>query len=235
MEYYTYIWYRTDKEKPEPFYVGKGKGKRFEKYHNKHFDNIVKKHEKLGIKPLVGFYYKGPSEEMAYKNEMALIAKFGRKCLGTGPLINLTEGGEGGCPSGDQHWNYGKKASKEMRKKLSLAHLGIKPSEDSKKKNSESNKGKHNFKHTKESIEKMSRNRKGIEAWNKGKTSEVISNVKSQNWVVIFPDSHEEQIKNLTKFCKEYKLNQGKMSSVASGKRKQHKGFKCKKLEVIDA
>jgi hypothetical protein len=134
MTYYTYIWYRTDKEIPEPFYVGKGKDNRFEGYHSKHFQNIMKVHNKLGIKPKVEFYYKGKSEITAYRNEIMLIEKFGRKCLGTGPLINLTPGGEGGCPSGEKHWNWGKKASPELRKKLSDAHKGYKHTEAQKRK-----------------------------------------------------------------------------------------------------
>lgn len=136
-DFYTYVWYRNDTSVPEPFYVGKGKGKRFKAYHNEHFDNIMNIHEILGIKPTVKFVYKG-SEEMAYKTEIALIAKIGRRYTGTGPLINLTPGGEGGCPSGEKHWNYGNKASMETRKKQSESHKGLKHTKKEKIKISQS-------------------------------------------------------------------------------------------------
>ena len=288
MEYYTYIWYRTDNLILEPFYVGKGQGKRYLSYHSKHFNNIVKIHEKLGIKPIVEFYYKGLSEDLAYKNEIMLIAKIGRRCLNAGPLINLTPGGEGGCPSREKHWNWKKKASDATRKKSSESHKGqiswskgkiCKNISDGKakfwlitypdgheeeiknlnqfckdhnlgnghmigvsqgkrphhkgfkcKKLSEDNKG-----YTEETREKVREKLKKIIPWNKGKTSEVLSNAKAQNWLITYPDGHEEQIKNLNKFCKENNLGQRHMGSVASGKNKQHKGFKCKKLEVTNA
>jgi len=49
-------------------------------------------------------------------------------------------------------------------------------------------------------------------------------------WAITFPDGNTETIKSLTQFCKEHKLSQGNMTEVANGKRKQHKGFKCKHI-----
>jgi hypothetical protein len=57
--------------------------------------------------------------------EEFLILEYGRKDLGTGSLVNLTNGGEG---------IIGNILSKETREKLSLAKKGKKPSEETKAK-----------------------------------------------------------------------------------------------------
>ncbi len=50
--------------------------------------------KKNNIKPVIGLY-SGLEEEFAHLLEQELISKFGRKDLGNGPLLNLTDGGEG--------------------------------------------------------------------------------------------------------------------------------------------
>ena len=55
--------------------------------------------------------------------EKELILKFGRIDLGTGLLVNLTDGGEG---------NFGRKASKETRLKMSTTRKGKKYSDEHK-------------------------------------------------------------------------------------------------------
>ena len=57
-----------------------------------------------------------------------------------------------------------------------------------------------------------------------------ISEGNSRLWLVTKPDGLQITIKNLQKYCKENKLDSSKMSIVASGLRKQHKGFLCVKL-----
>lgn len=51
----------------------------------------------------------------------------------------------------------------------------------------------------------------------------------SKEYLITFPDGHIEIIKNLAKFCRENDLNRGHMHKIISGRRKQHKGFKCQK------
>ena len=58
-----------------------------------------------------------------------------------------------------------------------------------------------------------------------------ISNGKSQEWIIIFPDRTKKKIKNMFEFCRKNNLDQGAMSNVAKGKNKHHKGYICKKLE----
>lgn len=75
----------------------------------------------------------------------------------------------------------------------------------------------------------------------------VISLSKDPNWIeskskgdlkqmseyeITFPDGTIEVILGLNRFCKIHNLSQSKMSSVSSGDRTHHKGFKCKRLKV---
>jgi len=54
---------------------------------------------------------------------------------------------------------------------------------------------------------------------------------RSSKWLIVFPDSEEKIVKNLNKFCRKHSLNSGHMGAVSRGLRKQHKGYKCIKLE----
>lgn len=95
--FYTYIYYDPSRNN-EPFYVGKGNKKRawdHLKRKNKHpFVQRLQKMRKNNIKPIIGLY-SGLDEASAFVLEIKLIAEFGRKDLGKGPLLNLTDGGEG--------------------------------------------------------------------------------------------------------------------------------------------
>ena len=53
---------------------------------------------------------------------------------------------------------------------------------------------------------------------------------KSTQWLVWYPDGTKEIIKNLDKFCRENKLSSSHLYQIAKGKRNNHKGYKCKKL-----
>lgn len=77
------MWVRGD---DSPYYVGKGKGKRA-------FDESRKTHPKSTAR--VRIVKSGLSEDAAFKLEKELISKYGRKNLGTGILINRTDGGDG--------------------------------------------------------------------------------------------------------------------------------------------
>lgn len=115
-KYYVYVF--TDPRNPgrfeyenltfyhEPFYVGKGKGTRKQRHLNKSQlsakNNSIKegKLSKIinsGYNPLdyciiIGNY---STESQAIKNEIKTILTIGRIDLKTGPLANLTNGGEG--------------------------------------------------------------------------------------------------------------------------------------------
>jgi hypothetical protein len=96
------------------------------------------------------FLKKNLTEEEAFKHEIYMIAVLGRKDLGTGILNNFTNGGEGAS---------GLKCSEETKRKLSESHKGITHTEETKRKLSESHKG---ITPSEESRKKMSESRKGI-------------------------------------------------------------------------
>lgn len=86
MEFYTYCYLS---KRGKPYYVGKGKGNR-----------INEPHQGLVVLPPTErriYLKKGLTEEEAFKHEVYMIAVLGRKDIGTGCLINLTDGGEGTC------------------------------------------------------------------------------------------------------------------------------------------
>jgi hypothetical protein len=120
--YYVYQYLREDQT---PYYIGKGKDNRILEKHNVGIpptNRIVKIAENL-------------CEKEAFDLEIELIAKYGRKDLGTGILRNMTNGGEG--PSGAIH-------SPETKAKRSKSLTGLKRpprTEEHKQKLSKSNKG----------------------------------------------------------------------------------------------
>jgi hypothetical protein len=166
--HYTYIYYDPSRNN-EPIYVGEGSKNRawvHLRKKNKHpFVQRLQYMQKNNIKPVIGVY-SGLDEEFAHLLEIELIAKFGRKDLGKGPLLNLTDGGEGQV-----------NPSQEVRHKMSIAHLGETKTAEHKKKLSEScmgripwNKGINTGPESAETRNKKSIAKKGKPAHNKGTT-----------------------------------------------------------------
>jgi len=108
------------------------------------------------IRPIIGMY-SGLDEEFAHLLEMELISRFGRKDLGKGSLLNLTDGGEGNtgwiCTpetrnkisqsrKGSVPWNLGIPHSENTRKKIQISNTGNIHSEETKQKRSKSLAGK---------------------------------------------------------------------------------------------
>lgn len=132
--FYVYAWCYPD---GRPFYVGKGCGRRdAQPKSNKLFRNIVAKIGRDGGSPRVVRWHEGAIEEDAHRLEMAYIKLFGRRDLGTGVLVNMTDGGEGAsglvhsnetrtkmraAASGGNNPNFGKTLSAEIRAKMSEA------------------------------------------------------------------------------------------------------------------
>lgn len=135
--YYVYIYKTPD---GTPFYIGKGKGQRLYVHiaetKNRH---KIKKGSRVNIKkldmiesilndgqfPIIEKIDENLSETKALKLEKKLIKEIGRLDLGTGPLLNLTDGGEG---------ISGNVCSEERKRKISSAITGIKRSEETKNK-----------------------------------------------------------------------------------------------------
>ena len=144
MYYYTYAYLREDKT---PYYIGKGSIRR-----------IYEKHSRVCAPPKdisrIIFLKKNLTEEEAFKHEIYMIAVFGRKDLGTGILINRTDGGEG---------SSGVLQSEETKLKRSKALKGHIVSSKTRKKMSEASKNP-----SEETRKKISEAKKGSKCWNDG-------------------------------------------------------------------
>ena len=104
-EFYVYMYLRED---GTPYYVGKGKDKRAFSGSR----NLNKPSEDRIVFP-----YTNLTEEESFQKEIELIAKYGRKDIGTGILRNLTDGGEGAS---------GAKRTPEQVERLRLSLMGKK-------------------------------------------------------------------------------------------------------------
>jgi hypothetical protein len=130
-----------------PFYIGKGSGYRMTRRNDRSiwWKRIVNKY---------GFEAKLLHENLSYSEanilEKKLIKEFGRRDIGTGTLINHTDGGEGIA-----------NPSKEVRNKISESNRKRVVSEETKRKISQSSKGHKLSEHTKSKM-------KGRVPWNKG-------------------------------------------------------------------
>jgi len=87
------VYLHRKKTNNEVFYVGMGNERRARsKERSEYWKRTVSKH---------GYYIeiveRGLSIEEAIESEIALIELIGRRDLGLGSLVNLTDGGEGGC------------------------------------------------------------------------------------------------------------------------------------------
>ena len=113
----TYVYALLDTRKPgpffyghwkfeyEPFYIGKGKGTRFIKhvrfaeYGHNHYNqfkyNKIRKILREGFEVGVRFLKQELDDSVARALEIKLIALIGRADLKFGPLVNLTNGGDG--------------------------------------------------------------------------------------------------------------------------------------------
>ena len=130
----------------EPFYIGQGKKYRCStglKNGSKYKVHKVNKIIKDGFYPKIMKLYENLNFENAIKLEIEIISKIGRCDLQNGPLVNLTNGGEGKL-------NF--KITEETRLKQRLAKLGkspsnkgVSPSNETKEKISNSLKGEKNF------------------------------------------------------------------------------------------
>lgn len=98
---YVYAIWRSDKPHSEPFYIGKGKGRRiFCHTYRSDRNNRIKKAilEKMrlkGCEPIYSFLAFNVNDAQALSIEAEAIRKVGRIVDATGPLSNMTPGGEG--------------------------------------------------------------------------------------------------------------------------------------------
>lgn len=153
-----YVYRYIDPVRNVAIYVGKGKnGRMFDHLKRKDIHPLVRKLQKmksLGIEPLIDKIIDGVDEELALLVEMEAISKYGRKDLGTGTLLNLTNGGEGTSgyvyteshrqkiSDGRKGKTFTEKTKRAIAESNRVAHLGKKLSDIHKQKISESKIGK---------------------------------------------------------------------------------------------
>jgi hypothetical protein len=130
----AYVYKHITKDTNIIFYIGIGSDKKYKRANskykrNKYWHNIVNKHGYV-----IEIVKDGLSWEEACKIEIELISKYGRKDLGKGFLVNMTEGGDGivglimteeikekrrlSYVRGENNPRYGTKHSKETLQKM---------------------------------------------------------------------------------------------------------------------
>lgn len=161
-DFYIYCLFR---ENGIPFYIGKGQRRRWMQHIYRarsneygHRYNIIRNMLARNVEMPIIKIHDGLNEITAHEYEIALIAAIGREP--NGPLVNLTDGGDGAS---------GWKATDETRAKMSASRLGKK--------------------HTQEAIARMSAARIGEKkspeaiaktaAWHRGRTQSAEHKAKN--------------------------------------------------------
>lgn len=107
-----YVYIHVKPGNGEIFYVGKGKGNRAYSKHNR--SNFWQRTvNKYGLDVFI--IENNLTEEEAFELEIKYIKSIGRRDLGTGTLVNMSDGGEG---------NAGHQFSEETKLKISVAKKG---------------------------------------------------------------------------------------------------------------
>jgi hypothetical protein len=195
MDFYTYCY--LDQE-GKPYYIGKGRGDRINHPHHGCMVNLPPPERRLYLK-------KQLTEEEAFRHEIYMIAVLGRKNLGFGCLVNLTDGGEG--TSG---WTM----PQEVKDKIGMANAGRERidmrGDNNPMRNPEiaeivaqSKRGKPRDKETKEKISKSLTGRRRAPDSNQ-KTSETLKGKKKSR-------THSDNVRKAKQGTKYYVNREGKI------------------------
>ena len=149
LDYYVYAYLRED---GTPYYIGKGKGRRF--LSTSRTVPIPKDSSRIV------FLETNLTEIGALALERRYIAWYGRKDTSTGILRNRTEGGDG---------STGLILSEEVKKSISQKLTGRKPTKETRDKISKANTGRQRTLESRNKVKtSMLGKNKGKKVWNSG-------------------------------------------------------------------
>lgn len=170
----AYIYRHIRLDINEPFYIGIGSDKNFkrafDKFSRNRYWNFVVNKTPYEVEILMD----NLTWEQAQEKEKEFIALYGRKDLGKGNLVNLTDGGDGSfgvkvkestrkkiseIHKGNTN-TKGRKHTEEAKIKISIAQIGRKLSDDWKKNISDGHKGKKKSQEHKNKLAEASRGNK---------------------------------------------------------------------------
>lgn len=198
----------------EPFYVGKGKGKRYQSHahgqtRHKHMLNKIEKMRGEGHEPTIEII-PALDELHALFLEKCCIAVIGRRDLGKGPLLNYTDGGEGVS-------NPGPDTREKLRKNLlgNKRRVGCRHTPEQRKRIGDNQRG---WKHTAQSLAVMSTKHAGE------------NNARALDWEVTHPAGVVEQVSALGHWVKKFDGLNKSMMYRAARLGTTYKGYKVRKL-----
>lgn len=210
-DFYTYI--HMKETTGEIFYVGKGQGNRFKTTKNRS-EFWKRTANKYGV--IVDIVAHKLSENEAFILEKKLIKIYGRKNLGTGNLVNLTEGGEGAV---------GYVCSEELREKRRILGTGRKHSDEHKQYMSGVMKGRV---FSEETILKMRNARLGKKLTEEQRVK--LRDSRSSSRKVVCMETGEV-FKSASEAARWAGTDTTSICKVCKGKYKHAKGFKFKYFE----
>lgn len=225
--YKYYIYLHINPLRNEIFYVGKGCGKRaFSKSGRSSFwKNIVKKYGYI-----VDIVEDNLTEDEAFKREVFYIKKIGRRDLGLGTLINMTDGGEIGN-NRYRTLDHRTNLSKSLKGRVYTDDYKINMSKVQKdrllnmteeyKKNMTKHIDRNGVKHSDESKFKMSNTRKNFDNDKKNKIYNKFKKTYNDKYKLIYEDYKKLFIDNIDLYlgnirlmCRELNIGRGKFYNL---------------------